>query len=194
MHPATGLSPRTRAHLKSCQELAPTFRPRLLMPRKVGASIYQPARRVQRVKTGSLEPRFGVFCRCFACVPRILHRCGKQWISRADNAALRLAKPGFLMHCRSAGLWTTTAANRLGYSCETGAPSASFYDETDLSAERTPAEAQARVPCAHGDACRPRDPEAPPGEGPQAALRLGPRTPRSPRPRLPCRVCIAATG
>src|SRR5581483_2063765 len=43
---------------------------------------------------------------------------------------------------------------------------------TDLSAERTPAEAQARVPCAHGDACRPRDPEAPPGEGPQAALRL----------------------
>src|SRR5579862_1064231 len=46
--------------------------------------------------------------------------------------------------------------------------------ETDLSAERAQAEAQARVPCAHGDARRPRDPEAAPREGPRAPVGLSP--------------------
>src|SRR5262249_5272679 len=42
--------------------------------------------------------------------------------------------------------------------------------ETDLSAKRAPPEAQARLSCAHGNACRPLDPQAPPGEGPQAPV------------------------
>src|SRR3954471_12647115 len=42
--------------------------------------------------------------------------------------------------------------------------------ETDLSAERTQAEPQARIPCSHVDARRARDPQAPPGQGPRAPL------------------------
>jgi ribonuclease P protein component len=44
--------------------------------------------------------------------------------------------------------------------------------ETDLPAERAQAEAEARLPRSHGDACRPRDPQAPPGEGSQAPVGL----------------------
>src|SRR5579884_3218751 len=60
-----------------------------------------------------------------------------------------------------------------------GRPSAGSFllfgrDETDVPAERTQAEAQARVPRAHVDEGRPPDPEAPPGEGAQAPLGLTP--------------------
>ncbi len=41
-------------------------------------------------------------------------------------------------------------------------------NETDLSAKRAQAEAQARFPRADGDACRPLDSQASPHEGPQA--------------------------
>ena len=51
--------------------------------------------------------------------------------------------------------------------------------ETDLSAKRTPAEAQARLPRAHVDACRPHDPQAPPRQGAQAPVGLGPAGRRS---------------
>src|SRR5438309_90389 len=44
--------------------------------------------------------------------------------------------------------------------------------ETDLSAKRAPAEAQARLPRPNGDACRPPDPQAPSLEGPQAPQRV----------------------
>src|SRR5256712_5697221 len=44
--------------------------------------------------------------------------------------------------------------------------------EADLSAQRAQAEAEARLPSTHGNARRPRDPQAPPRERPQAALRL----------------------
>src|SRR5690348_7816851 len=44
--------------------------------------------------------------------------------------------------------------------------------ETDLPAQRAPAEASARVPRAHGDARRPRDSQAPPRQGPEASLRV----------------------
>jgi ribonuclease P protein component len=56
--------------------------------------------------------------------------------------------------------------------------SLSNYREADLSAQRAPTKAQARIPCAHGDACRPRDPQAPAGEGPQAAVGLDEATQR----------------
>ena len=45
-------------------------------------------------------------------------------------------------------------------------------NEADLPAQCAPAQAQARFPCAHVHPCRPPDPEAPPVEGPEAALRL----------------------
>jgi hypothetical protein len=44
--------------------------------------------------------------------------------------------------------------------------------EANFSAERTPAKAPAWVPGAHGDPGRARHPEAPPGQGTQASLRL----------------------
>jgi ribonuclease P protein component len=44
--------------------------------------------------------------------------------------------------------------------------------ETDLPAQRAPAEAQARFSCAHGDACGSRDSEAPPRQGPEASFRV----------------------
>src|SRR6476620_20942 len=43
-------------------------------------------------------------------------------------------------------------------------------DETDLSAERTQAEAEAWFPQPHVDPCRPRDLETAPREGPQAPV------------------------
>ena len=48
--------------------------------------------------------------------------------------------------------------------------------EADLSAERTPQEAPARIPCPDVDASRPGDPEATASSGPQAALCLTHRT------------------
>jgi ribonuclease P protein component len=47
-----------------------------------------------------------------------------------------------------------------------------YLSEADLPAQRAPAEAEARFPCPHVQPRRPHDPEAPPGEGPEAALRL----------------------
>jgi ribonuclease P protein component len=46
------------------------------------------------------------------------------------------------------------------------------YREADLSAQRAPQEATARIPRPHGDAGRPRDTEATEGPGTQAALCL----------------------
>ena len=44
--------------------------------------------------------------------------------------------------------------------------------ETDLPAQRAPAEAQARLSSADVYSCRPGDPEAPPRTGPEASLRV----------------------
>ena len=44
--------------------------------------------------------------------------------------------------------------------------------ETHLSAQRPPPQAQARLPCPHGDQRRAGDPQATQGKGPQAALGL----------------------
>src|SRR5438067_4704596 len=65
----------------------------------------------------------------------------------------------------------------------------SLTREADLSAERTPPEAPARLPCTHGDSRGARDPQAAPCEGAQAPLRLtrgscGPRVDVQRRHRL----------
>src|SRR5262245_37762190 len=71
-------------------------------------------------------------------------------------------------------LWTTAAgvderilALRLG---PEPSRSRSSSDEAHLSAKRPPAEAQARLQSQNGDACRTGHSQAPPREGPQAAL------------------------
>jgi ribonuclease P protein component len=46
--------------------------------------------------------------------------------------------------------------------------------ETHLPAKRSTAKAQARFPGAHGDPCRPRHPQAPPGARPEAPFRVAP--------------------
>src|SRR5580765_4710709 len=47
-------------------------------------------------------------------------------------------------------------------------------DEADLPAQRSSPQAQARLPRAHVHACGPGHPEAAPGEGPEAAVRITP--------------------
>jgi ribonuclease P protein component len=56
--------------------------------------------------------------------------------------------------------------------------SLSNYREADLPAQCAPPEAQARVPRAHGDARRSRDPQASAGERPQTAVGLDEATQR----------------
>jgi ribonuclease P protein component len=54
-------------------------------------------------------------------------------------------------------------------------PFVHLFREANLSAERAPAQASARIPGAHGHPGGPRDPEAPPREGPPSPLRLSRR-------------------
>ena len=84
---------------------------------------------------------FCVICSAFPRVHTVLHRCGKHRILALDNNAPRHREPGFLEGRHRRDLWTTAEPNRLVYTCETGARSASFYDETDLSAECAETEA-----------------------------------------------------
>jgi len=74
-------------------------------------------------------------------------------------------------------LWSRPSSILARRPSEKGARSSfslTSYREADLSAERTPQEAEARIPRAHVDAGRPRDPEATQGPGPQAAFGLTP--------------------
>src|SRR5215204_1018839 len=96
-----------------------------------------------------------------------LHSCGK----RRETVAAPRRFHGF---CHRAGLWTTEAPHRASILAR-GRRIAGFFSffsthEADLPAERAPAEAEAWLPRPHVDACRARDPEAPPGQGAQAPL------------------------
>jgi len=78
-------------------------------------------------------------------------------------------------------LWTTGLPTTLVYTASPPPPRAgellafhpSFLSyEAHLPAERTQAQAQARLSRAHGDARGPRDPQAPPRTGPEAPFRV----------------------
>src|SRR5581483_6146374 len=73
------------------------------------------------------------------------------------------------------GLWRTELEN-LVYTHARGQAAAVFLParphEADIPAQRSASEEEARLSRAHVDACRPADPQAPPREGPEAALRL----------------------
>ena len=79
-------------------------------------------------------------------------------------------------HFARAPVWITLCTNAHLYWPATAPRRGTFLPlrprETDLPAQRTQAEAQARVSCAHGYACGPRDSEAPSREGPEASLRV----------------------
>ncbi len=114
------------------------------------------------------------FCRDFCSLHTPLHRCGKR--DRRTGSSPRLSQRLFAVppgcgqrRAGAARLYWPPRLARRALVLSSLSPR-----ETDLPAQRAPAEAQARLPCAHVDACRPRDPEAPPRQGPQAALRLSP--------------------
>ena len=116
--------------------------------------------------------QIAAFCRDFSPLHTTLHRCGKP--SRAAVAVA--AFHGFFVHAEPVDNAPRESV-RL-YSPAAGSESADLSlrstDETDLSAERTQAEAEARLPRPHVDACGPPDPEAPPRQGPQAPLGVSP--------------------
>ena len=98
--------------------------------------------------------------------------------SRGDAcSAAGTCATAFRPACAHAGCGEPTARARRLYWL-LGRPSPAVLlalirlDEADLPAQRAPAEAQARLPRADVDPRRPRDPQAPPREGPQAALGL----------------------
>src|SRR6476469_7824423 len=73
-------------------------------------------------------------------------------------------------------MWTT-GAQRGPAILAVGRPSAGSFllfgrHETDLPAERSQAQAEARIPLAHVDARRTHDSQAAPREGPQASVSL----------------------
>src|SRR4051812_44456003 len=100
-----------------------------------------------------------------------LHTCGKRVRIAARHASFHGFSTG-------GGLWTTGARRGPAILAPGRLSSAhSFFlatHETGPSAERTQAEAQARVPCSDVDPCGPDDPEAPSRKGSQAPLGVTP--------------------
>ena len=119
---------------------------------------------------GKIRPN----CRDISIATISLHRCGKRWGKLRSRAFLRRRR-----------LWTKRWTGRRLYwplaspaSGDFSAPTPSKR-EAHLSAKRPPPQAQARLSCPHGDPRRPRDPEAPPREGPREPLRVAARPGRS---------------
>jgi ribonuclease P protein component len=92
-------------------------------------------------------------------------------LHRVEPLSPHLSTPA----CAPISLWRTTPWASL-YCLEAARLRAALLQfrlcETDLPAQRAEAEAEARLPRPYGHACRPGDPEAPPGERSQAPLGL----------------------
>ncbi len=118
-------------------------------------------------------------CRDFLHFHTTLHRCGQRVSSgctrrgRKTDPAHGLSAAGGV-HIRACGELVRETSSILARAQPARLPSSCSGDlcEADLPAQRAPAEAQARLPCAHVDPRRPPDPQAPPGQGPEAAVRL----------------------
>jgi ribonuclease P protein component len=104
-------------------------------------------------------------CRQNTLLHTTLHRCGKTAFGRSPRClSARLLHPveGVDNPVRNdASILISRRASSPAFHSFEG-------NETDLSAKRAQAEAEARLPCADGDACRPPDSQASPHEGPQA--------------------------
>ena len=95
-----------------------------------------------------------------------LHSCGKRW-----------GKLRFSAWFRGVRLWKVGGRLRGYTGARCGSPDGGFFattpffsNEAHLSAQRPPPQAQARLPCAHVDARRPADPQAPSRQGPRPPL------------------------
>ncbi len=97
-------------------------------------------------------------CRDFVCLHTALHSCGK----RAAGTRRRASFPRLLS---STDPVDNRSAKRSGYTRPRPASTPASSYETDLSAQRSQAEAQARLPGPHVDPCRSGDPQAAPGKG-----------------------------
>jgi ribonuclease P protein component len=79
-------------------------------------------------------------------------------------------------HFVAVRLWTTLCTDAPLYWPFDGPSLGQFFSlrprETDLPAQRAPAQAQARIPCSHGHACGSRDSQEPPRQGPEASFRV----------------------
>ena len=113
-------------------------------------------------------------CRYF-CDPHISPQLWtSSWEALAEGARLRPFRRPPLR------LWITGARTASSILRARRRPAASslvdrrLAREAHLPAQRPPPQAQARLPRADVDARRPGDPQAPPRQGPQAALRLTP--------------------
>src|SRR4051794_7559585 len=115
--------------------------------------------------------------------PTAFHTCGKS--ARAGSP-----RPPFPRLLPSTAPVDNRRPNRSGYTRPRPASTPPPPYETDLPAERTQAEAQARLPRPHVDACRPADPQAPQVQGPQAPLgvSVAAQEPSFPLARLRCRL------
>src|SRR2546421_12262396 len=115
------------------------------------------------------------------------HRSPQVWTAcrarRRLHQRRRLSCLGSSSACAPSGLWRTSSCDsvRLVYtgcsppSDRAALPSSFSTRETDLSAQRAQAKAEARLPRADVDAGRPRDPQAQARQGPEAPLRVASR-------------------
>ena len=120
---------------------------------------------LERLQWWKLGMKLAVFA-AFSSLHTTLHTCGR---SRDGSSHLEA-----LLACRSVDNFCD---RRLSILARHGSSLGLFLllsrsRETHLPAQRAPAEAQARISCAHGDACRPRNSQAPPRQGPEAPFRV----------------------
>ena len=124
-----------------------------------------------RAQQRGLRSENGAICRDFRHSHTTLHRCGKTVGRRSPTVpvcGLFTAACGPVDNRSRDAVSILPARAVRSVSLSAG----SLLLEAHLPAKRAPPEAQARLPCAHVDARRPRDPQAPPRQGPQAPVGL----------------------
>ena len=109
-------------------------------------------------------------CRGLDSIHTPLHRCGKPGGSGLDRPRFQAFSDPDVVDNRPPRALVYTASPPCRGRRVFPPSTYLFAHETHLPAERTQAQAQARLPRTHGDPRRPGDPQAPPSEGPQASF------------------------
>src|SRR5262245_56194071 len=124
---------------------------------------------LNEAQSGPAPQEKRLICRVIEILHTSLHRCGKS----VSGSSLRPLFPRLFDPVQAVDK-RAPEAGRLYSGAALGTPGSlhSFEafeaNEADLSAERAQAEAEARLPCPDVNPGRPRDPEAPSGQGAQA--------------------------
>ena len=181
------MRPRFRGRPRSAREVAPCPKT-LLTRRREAAMIAASSKPHNAASWGKLRRGKPHDCRGLTLIHRRLHSvdigavsaCHAHlglWISQHRKLAISRgpddASRRLLGWPPTPVLYTSPAAEAA--SCESNLRPDSGVGsrrEANLPAERAPAKAPARIPCADGDACRSGDPQAPPCQGSQAPVRL----------------------